>query len=224
MKVRPLVVFDMDGVLVEDRSSWRRVHDHVGTQNEDSFQAYMNREIDDLEFMRRDIGRWVEKAPEISRDMIKRILLDSRRMKGFPDITIELKKMGVETLILSGGIDILADHLAEEGVITHSIANGIEFDEEGMPTGEGILRVPLRDKGSVLGSYIHEMGPFSPILTVGDSIVDITMFKISDVSIAFRPEEEEVEQRATEIVKGGNLMLVEDIIIRHITETHNNLL
>lgn len=216
MKVRPLVVFDMDGVLVEERSSWRRIHDHVGTQNEDSFQAYMNREIDDLEFMRRDIGRWVEKAPEISRDMIKRILLDSRRMKGFPDITIELRKMGIETLILSGGIDILAEKLAEEGSIPHSIANGIEFDEEGIPTGRGILRVPLRDKGSALHRYINAMGPFSPILTVGDSIVDITMFEISDLSIAFRPEEEVVERKANEIVKEGDLGIVKDIIIRHI--------
>ncbi len=132
--------------------------------------------------------------------------------------------MGVETLILSGGIDILADHLAEEGMISHSIANGIEFDEEGKPTGNGILKVPLRDKGSVLRHYIDEMGPFSLILTVGDSIVDITMFEISDVSIAFRPEGEEVEHKATDIVKLGNLMLVRDIIIRHISEGHNNLL
>ena len=58
-KFRPLIVFDMDGVLVEERSSWRRIHNHLGTDNEDSFFAYMRGDINDLEFMAKDIKRWL---------------------------------------------------------------------------------------------------------------------------------------------------------------------
>ena len=53
-----LVVFDMDGVLVDFDSSWMMVHRAFGTDNEESFQRYIRGEISFEEFMRSDIGKW----------------------------------------------------------------------------------------------------------------------------------------------------------------------
>ena len=53
-----LVVFDMDGVLTEYFSSWVRVHEHFGTDNDEALRLYMEGKIDDEEFMRRDIALW----------------------------------------------------------------------------------------------------------------------------------------------------------------------
>ena len=44
-----LVVFDMDGVLVDAYSSWVLVHQHYGTQNEDSLRAFLQGEIDPVQ-------------------------------------------------------------------------------------------------------------------------------------------------------------------------------
>lgn len=221
---RPLVVFDMDGVLVEERSSWRRIHHHLGTDNEDSFLAYMRGEIDDLEFMARDIKRWLDSDPGLNRSSLEKILYGSRRMIEFPDATISLKGKGIETVIISGGIDILARKLAIEGGIGSILANGIEFDGGGLLTGKGILRVPLRDKGSVLKKFIDERGPFYPVLSVGDSPVDITMFDISDISIAFRPESKKVSDSSTITIEKGGLGDVEREIDKQLSKVHHKLL
>ena len=51
-----IVVFDLDGVLVDIQSSWDWVHRHFGVDNDESLAQYLAGQIDDLEFMRRDIA------------------------------------------------------------------------------------------------------------------------------------------------------------------------
>jgi phosphoserine phosphatase len=223
-KVRPLVVFDMDGVLVRERSSWRRIHDAIGTQNEDSFDAYMRNEIDDMEFMARDIDRWMQKDPDLDKPRIEEILDSSDRMEGFPELPLSLARRGIETIILSGGLDILAEKLAVEGGMKDHLANGVEFDNLGRLTGQGILRVPLRDKGSVLEAFVKEKGPFFPVISIGDSPVDITMFERSDLSIAFRPEYPEVSSRASFSVQKETLDEVGRRLNQYIDDIHHKLL
>ena len=58
-----LVAFDMDGVLVDYLSSWTWVHDRFGVSNEESVISFMDGEIDDMEFMRRDIALWLKHRP-----------------------------------------------------------------------------------------------------------------------------------------------------------------
>ena len=55
-----LIVFDLDGVLVDVMSSWAFVHEHYGVNNDTSLEAYLSGEIDDHEFMRLDIALWLD--------------------------------------------------------------------------------------------------------------------------------------------------------------------
>lgn len=210
--MKPIVVFDMDGVLVHQRSSWRIVHEMVGTSNEDSFQAYLLGEIDDEEFMERDIRLWkskgVRKISQVIELLEKAVLMD-----GFHTCMKDLKDNGFELAILSGGIDLLAERLGKEGGFDHILANGIEADDDGVLTGNGILRVPLRDKGSALRSYLGERGEYGPIVAVGDSEVDITMFQTADLSIAFRPETEKVARNSDHVVNEADLSKVLESIV-----------
>lgn len=204
-KGKPLVVFDMDGVLVNERSSWRIIHNYLGTSNEDSFQAYIRGEIDDIEFMRRDIKKWRNADPSINRESIQRILDGSTPMKGFPSIIKDLRSMGFMTAIISGGLDILAKKLSEGSNMDGYFANGIEFTSRGDLTGNGILEVPLRDKGSVFDNpEFRKMDP-GAIISIGDSEVDITMFERSDLSIAFRPENDTVRDHADIVIEEPDL-------------------
>mgnify|MGYP005858767653 CR=1 FL=1 len=208
----PLVVFDMDGVLVGPRSSWRIVHEHFGTSNEESFLAYMQGEIDDLEFMRRDIALWKDFMEEPGIGRINDVLDRVEPMKGFHKAMKDLRSAGFSLIIISGGLDLLADRLMELGGFNGSFANGISKGKDGQIDGEGILRVPLRDKGSVMKG----LKGYGPIAAVGDSLVDIPMFRKADISIAFRPENEEVASSADHVVDEPDLTIVSDLILREI--------
>lgn len=54
-----IVVFDMDGVLVDNDSSWGCVHSAFKVGRNDNLSRYLAGEIDFGELMRRDI-RWGE--------------------------------------------------------------------------------------------------------------------------------------------------------------------
>jgi phosphoserine phosphatase len=220
----PLVVLDMDGVLVKERSSWRSVHHRLGTDNEESFSAYINGEIDDLEFMRRDIELWTGSDPKLDSERIRTILEESTRMKGFPDAIYRLKESGCDVFIISGGLDLLAEVLSTESAMDGFFANGLEFGPDGRPTGKGILKVPLKDKGSIIRESLVKGGRYHPVISVGDSIVDITMFEHSDLSIAFRPESEEVADSADIVIDNGDLFDVTDAILTWLRDLRNNLL
>ncbi|HSA35952.1 MAG TPA: haloacid dehalogenase, partial [Methanomassiliicoccales archaeon] len=70
-----LVAFDMDGVLVDYLSSWTWVHDRFGVSNEESVISFMDGEIDDMEFMRRDIALWLKHRPGLNLKDVERELL-----------------------------------------------------------------------------------------------------------------------------------------------------
>jgi len=216
--LKPLIIFDMDGVLTENRSSWRMIHEALGTTNDDSFQAYMRGEIDDEEFMRRDIERWLISEPGFNEKDINDIYSKVKFTKGIEDLFRGLKEIPCHTAIISGGIDHLSRKVQERFGIDSRFSNGVEM-KDGILTGEGILEVPLRDKGSVIDTLIESIGVHRPIISVGDSRVDITMFKRSDLSIAFDPEEKAVEDNADIVIKDRDLGKVLDVMMEFISSS-----
>ena len=59
------VIFDCDGVLVDSVSSWRTLHTHFGTDNNNLLEKFIAGEITDHEFMRLDIQMWKKVQPNI---------------------------------------------------------------------------------------------------------------------------------------------------------------
>jgi hypothetical protein len=53
-----LVCFDLDGVLIEAKSSWVAVHDAFDVKNEGSLRLFLHGEISEEEFIRRDVALW----------------------------------------------------------------------------------------------------------------------------------------------------------------------
>ncbi len=191
------VAFDMDGVLVDSISSWVWVHDHFGVNNDTSLELYIEGEIDDMEFMRRDIALWKEIDPDISIGDIENILGPIPMMKGAHDTLTRLKEEGLKMIIISGGIDIVANRVAEKYGIKHVVANGIEVDDTGKLTGEGILRCVLTEKNVPLKEELDTMG-ISPrdCIAVGNSDIDIPMFKLCRLGIAFNSHCEQTNKDA----------------------------
>lgn len=200
------VAFDLDGVLVAERSSWEWVHRHFGVDNTEAYYQFMNGQIDDHEFMRRDVALWKEIDPQINITKIGEILKSARLVDGSKDTIQQLKKHGTITGIVSGGIDILAEYVGEMCDMDHVMSNGLECDENGVLLGGGILRVPLLDKAKVLREMLAKVG-IQPdeCAVVGNSCIDICMFEVASFSIAFNPIDEDVKKAADLVIESENL-------------------
>jgi phosphoserine phosphatase len=209
-----LAVFDMDGVLVEPRSSWRTVHGHLGTENEEAYRLYMEGLIDDPEFMRRDIAVWKGRMPDIDMRFIDSLFAGVPLIDGCLEAVSSLRGKGFDMILISGGLDSLAYRIGMVVPLSGIYCNGLEADGSGRLTGEGILRVPLRDKGGVLRSHLKGKD-YDWIATVGDSIVDVTMFEESDLSIAFRPMDRQAAAGADIVIESTDLRsVVQPILMR----------
>lgn len=202
-----LIVFDMDGVLVDAHSSWSWVHDHFCVNNEDSLQAYLEGEIDDREFIRRDIALWRACKANITRGDIIEILDDVPLMKGFEKTMGILKSEGYSLAVISGGIKPLADSISK-GYFDRVMANDIIDDERVGLTG-GALEVRLNDKGHSFDLLMDELD-ISPhrCAAVGNSFIDAPMLKKAALGIAFDPDDETVKGSADVIIKEKNLWRV----------------
>jgi len=196
-----LVVFDMDGVLVDFYSSWVWIHDHFGTCNDDSLRSYHAGEIDDHEFIRRDVALWLAKQPRIHISMIRDILSSIPIMEGVGETISILKEDGKKCAILSGGLDILAQYLVDRFGFDIAFSNSLAVDDGGYLTGDGIVKVILNDKATPLLRLQERFG-ISPARTaaVGDSGIDVNMFDHAGLSIAFNPDSPYVVKHADFVV------------------------
>jgi phosphoserine phosphatase len=204
--VRKLVAFDMDGTLVDAASSWGAVHEHFGDHNEEGLRLFNAGEIGDEEFIRRDIAVWWRHNPDIAIEDLESILESVPLMPGANALLAGLHRAHVRTAIVSGGIDVLAKRVGRELGIDIVLANGFRVDQNGRLTGEGIIRVPIRDKESVLRKLQADLG-VTPAETgsVGNSEIDVGLFRRSTVGVAFLPEDDLVRRGATDIVEEKDL-------------------
>jgi phosphoserine phosphatase len=215
--VLKLAAFDMDGTLVDAVSSWAAVHEHFGDRNEEGLRLFNSGKIDDHEFLRRDIEVWWRHNPDLTIDDLEEILATVRLMPGARELFDALRSARVTTAIISGGIDVLARRVAKELGIDVALANGFRVDAAGRLTGQGIIRVPIRDKETVLRKLQDDLG-IGPEETasVGNSEIDVGMFRRSSIGVAFLPEDEKVKQGATDVVEEKDLRRLVPILLPHL--------
>ena len=219
--MRPrLVAFDMDGTLVDVSSSWAAVHAHFGDRNDEGLRRFTAGEIDDHEFVRTDVRIWHKHHPELTLGEIDAILAGVPLMPGAVELFEALRREGIASVIVSGGIDLLAHRIAGRLGIGRVLANGFETDAHGRITGEGIIRVPVYQKERVLRTLQEELG-VAPEETaaVGNSEIDVGMFKRSAIGVAFLPEDDEVRKGATDVVEAKDLARLIPILLPASTST-----
>jgi phosphoserine phosphatase len=196
----------MDGTLVDVESSWASVHSHFGESNADSVDLFQRNAIDDAEFLRRDILLWWKHNREIRVDDLERILEPVPLMPGARELFQVLHARRVRTAIISGGIDILARRIGRELGIDYVLANGFRVDSEGRLTGEGIIRVPIKHKEEALAAVQAQLGVSAEeSAAVGNSEIDVGMFRRCKVGIAFVPADPVVIEYATHVVTERDL-------------------
>jgi phosphoserine phosphatase len=203
-----LVAFDMDGTLVDVESSWAEVHHHFHDSNEAALQAFLHDEIDDVEFARRDVALWKLHEPRMGLRHLQEILDRVPLMPGAPELIRALRARSVTTAIVSGGIDVLAERLGRILGIDVVLANGFEVDRQGRLLSPRI-RVPIKGKEGVLRSLQSRLGiPPERTASVGNSEIDVGLFKASRIGVAFRPEDAVVRAHASYVVEEHDLRRV----------------
>jgi phosphoserine phosphatase len=203
----------MDGTLVDVASSWAAVHAHFGEQNSDGLKRFLANQIDDEEFIRSDIVIWRRHAPALAVDDLEAILAKVPLMPGASELFDGLRARGVRTAIVSGGIDLLARRVARELRIDVALANGFRVTSSGRLTGEGIVRVPIHGKEQVLEGLQRQLGVSrQETASVGNSEIDVGLFRRSRVGVAFLPEDEAVRRHADRVVAERDLARVLDAL------------
>lgn len=193
-----LVVFDMDGVLVDHFSSWAVVHEALGTDNTDALLEFMAGRIDDHEFIRRDVALWRSQRPDLSAGDLVAILDRAPRMPGLKEAIASLRAQGTHCAIVSGGLRQLAEMVAAESGIPTVRANAVRFGPEGRLSDDALVEVPLRRKAEVVRAIQEELGVGKEQTgSVGDSEFDRGLFGQSRVSVAFNATDRAVARSAT---------------------------
>lgn len=209
-----LVVFDMDGVLTQTRSSWSFIHDELGVDNEEAYRKFVNMEIDEPEFMRRDIALWMGTMPGINIRDITMMMCRLPLTEGIQETIACLKHNNIRSVICSGGIDLAAKMIATEFGFDGYIADTLLTDDDGGLTGEGQMNVDLRDKGKNVRDFIAQFGTTPDrTVSVGNSFTDIKMFENTGKSIAFNPTDIYTEDAATDVVRSKNISDILDLIL-----------
>jgi phosphoserine phosphatase len=200
------VAFDMDGVLVDTFSSWVWMHKHFDVNNDHSLYAYQRGEIDYTEFMRRDIALWLSKQKGMTIHDVEKILSSVPLMNGAKEAVAECKENGIQTAIISCGIEVLANRVAKDFGIDFVVANGLVTDEVGRLTGEGTLSIELADKGKPLRILLDKNGvKKEESASVGNSYGDAAMFDVCGLGIAFNPQDDITREKADVIVESDDL-------------------
>lgn len=101
---------------------------------------------------------------------------------------------------------MVACRLAEEFGFDDYLANGFECGPDGRLTGRGTLKVWLKSKRDALASLQDKFGA-SPegTVSIGDSFIDVSMFELSALRIAFNPIDDMIVHRADHVIRSKDL-------------------
>ena len=208
-----LVVFDMDGTIIEPRSSWAMIHDYFGTDNTEMLQMYIDHKISDMEFVKADIKLWNSKSDvPVNEEYINSILDKAKPRKGAKELITSLHKDNIKTVILSGGIQYLADKWAKEWDMAGAFANDLIDDADGNLTAN--INASGHNKGPLMEKIIKDFDlTGNEVAAVGDTMVDLPMFEIAGLSIAVNTDDERVISKSKYYLKEGSMKQLSDVII-----------
>ena len=190
------VVFDCDGVLTDNGSSWQNIHTKFGTDSKDgshkeTLEMFLDGKITEEEFVEHDIRLWKSVKSDIHRDDIMRCYSGVGLMKGARDVVGELQSRGIYVAIVSSGVDLFVGAIANMLKVDDWAANGFEWDEDGFLQRGLPTRVYSHNKGLMVDKLARINGfGTSGIVSIGDSSTDLSM-KIGESSfIGFNPARE----------------------------------
>ncbi|MFW9974907.1 MAG: HAD family hydrolase [Candidatus Thorarchaeota archaeon] len=201
-----LVVFDVDGTLTKHSSVWWRLHEHFGTTEEGKlyYDQYFAGEITYDQWADLDASLW--KGKTLSEVM--KVVYATQLSPSAEEVISILKKHGLKTAILSGGLDIMADDIGRRVGIDYVLTNVLRH-QDGILTGEVKNHVAWGKKSDVISQICeHFQIPLEKTAFVGDGRNDVSVFSVVGLSIAYNPEDQDVADAADVVIRENDLRAI----------------
>jgi len=199
-----LVVFDMEGTLTADPTVWEIMHLKMGTWESHGRRYWEEFKAGRLhydDFARLDVATWKGAPASLLDEAVAEVPL----VTGCCELIALLRSRGVETAIVSNGLERLGQRLAREVGLGRVAANR-EVVRDGRLTGELEILVPYEAKGRILERFAAEMGlPLDRVAAVGDGPADVAMLRRAGLGIAFCPSDPGVAEAAHYVVRETDL-------------------
>ena len=217
------VVFDCDGGLSDNGSSWQLIHEYFGTgendggEHQEKLEMFLDGKISEEEFVAHDIQLWRGVSPEIHRDDIMRCYSGVGLIEGAREVVESLQARGVFVAIVSSGVDMFVGAIANMLKVDDWAANGFEWDENGWLVKGLPTRVLSHDKGLMVGKLARINGfDSSEIISVGDSSSDLSMMIEGSQFVGFNPRRARAkvafEEAGVPIIAEKDLRLIWPVI------------
>lgn len=180
-----IVFFDMDGTLVEEDSSWRTLHRFLGTDHlaRRALEKFSRGEISYEEFVMHDVRLWPKGLP---RTFFEHVLSRVRIKPEAELVFNQLRDKGVLRVIVTSGLDVLAERVCKRLGADECVSNRMFFDERGCFTGIVKVNVDPSRKTEVLKQICEKYStPLFEAAAVGDTVYDKSMFEAVAISILY---------------------------------------
>ena len=243
MYSKGLVCFDMDGVLVDWLSTWEWVYSKLKISNSESMELYLSGNLTEWKWLIRDLSL-IRGALQnnMNDDTLRSLLHDCPLMNGYEECINSLLENNFEVAIISGGMQHTAYKIASifpsknnwirrwggidrkismqemggHDSRLHVFCNGWDSNFDGEISHTGRYNVQMNSKDTVVRMLQRRLGvPESRTASVGDSKGDVSMFEVSDFSVAFNPMDEIVGKHSDSCITSKDLRLVSSAILEH---------
>jgi len=212
-----LICFDVDGTLIRhpsDKVIWEILNLRFtgdDSVNQERYRMYLAGEIDYAEWVRLDVGGWIEAGA--TRDRVVDAVREFEVYEGALETVHALKDRGLHLAVISGTIDVVIDTLFPDHPFDDVFTNKILFDGDGRVCGWEATPYDLHGKPVALRDLAARHGvPLERTAFVGDGENDVPLVGVAGYMVAFNPRSAELERGADYVMKDRNMIELLDVL------------
>ncbi|MEI7579377.1 MAG: HAD-IB family phosphatase [bacterium] len=186
---KQLICFDLNQTLIQE-NSWLNLNLAMGmTLEEDQalFSLYQQKKLSYQDWQRQLAERYI-KSGKASKEKILAVVLQYQYLTGAREIVSYFQQNGFEVILISGAMDLLIEHIAQELKITHwAAANRLHFDKNDyLQEIQTIAGSEAEIKLKLLQGICEDLHfPLEKCICIGDGENDLEMFRATGRGITF---------------------------------------
>jgi len=139
---------------------------------------------------------------------VMEIVSATKLVPGVRETIATLSEHGIKTAILSGGLDIMANDIAQRAGIEFVLTNELHH-KDGFLTGSVKNIIGWAEKAKYIHTILDHFGmTLEETAFVGDGRNDMSVLSVVGLSIAFNPEDQEVADTAQVVIRENDLRAI----------------